>query len=148
MDLQLKNEISSDFSKIITRFEQRPDFIIQLTPITKKNSQRILKNFKTGKFFIAPSEQYEEYAESAGYFMRPADIDYAVNIAYWFYMPTRRRCDLPNLTNAADDILVKYNVIKDDNYAIIKAHDGSRVLYDKENPRTEIYITRLDLTRF
>lgn len=41
---------------------------------------------------------------------------------------------------AADDLLVLANIIKDDNSSIVKSHDGSRVLYDKQNPRTEIYI--------
>ena len=45
-----------------------------------------------------------------------------------------------NLEAAADDLLVSAGVIKDDNSNIIKSHDGTRVLYDKENPRTEIYI--------
>ena len=55
-------------------------------------------------------------------------------------MPTRRIVDLVGLLQAVDDILVHYNVIKDDNSRIVQSHDGSRVLYDKGNPRTEIYI--------
>ena len=56
-------------------------------------------------------------------------------------MPTRHQVDLTNLQAAIDDILVHYKVIKDDNYSIIVSHDGSRVFYDKEHPRTEVYIT-------
>lgn len=56
-------------------------------------------------------------------------------------MPTRRRCDLTNMLEAVDDIMVKYKLLQDDNCKIIVGHDGSRVLYDKENPRTEITIT-------
>ena len=55
-------------------------------------------------------------------------------------MPTKRKCDLTNLLEAVDDVLVKHGIVADDNYTIIESHDGSRVLYDKENPRTEIYI--------
>ena len=55
-------------------------------------------------------------------------------------MPTRRRVDLVNLLEATDDVLVHYGVLEDDNSNIIVSHDGSRVFYDKENPRTEIYI--------
>jgi Holliday junction resolvase RusA-like endonuclease len=58
-------------------------------------------------------------------------------------MPTKRRVDLTNLLEAIDDILVKYGVLEDDNYNIIDNHDGSRVYYDKENPRTEITINLL-----
>lgn len=149
MTLELYNEIKANFEQILADFMTcKPQFVIDIAPVTKKNSQRILKNHKTGKYFIAPSENYEDYEAAAGYFLRPTDIDYAVNIAYLFYMPTRRRVDLGNLINAADDVLVKYGVVKDDNSKIIKTHNGSLVLYDKERPRTEIYITRLDLTRF
>ena len=63
-----------------------------------------------------------------------------MHIKYLFYMQTRRKVDKLNLQAAADDLLVQANIIKDDNSAIVKSHDGSRVLYDKENPRTEIYI--------
>ena len=55
-------------------------------------------------------------------------------------MPTRRIVDLTNLEEAIDDILVKYGVLKDDNSRILVSHDGSRVLYDKDNPRTEVTI--------
>ena len=56
-------------------------------------------------------------------------------------MQTRRKCDIVNLLQAVCDILVKYNIILDDNYTIVSSHDGSRVYYDKDNPRTEISIT-------
>lgn len=58
-------------------------------------------------------------------------------------MPTHRRCDLTNMLEAIDDVMVKAELLKDDNYNIISAHDGSRVLYDKANPRTEVYIERI-----
>ena len=50
--------------------------------------------------------------------------------------------DLTNLHEALHDILVKYHVIADDNCKIIVSTDGSRVLYDRENPRTEVTITK------
>ena len=60
------------------------------------------------------------------------------------YMPTKRLCDLTNMLEAVDDVMVKAGLLKDDNYKIIVSHDGSRVLYDKANPRTEVYIERTD----
>jgi hypothetical protein len=36
--------------------------------------------------------------------------------------------------------LVKHKIIQDDNYTIVKSHDGSRVYHDKSNPRVEIEI--------
>ncbi len=39
--------------------------------------------------------------------------------------------------------VVKARVLLDDHCGIIVSHDGSRVLYDKETPRTEVSINRL-----
>ena len=58
-------------------------------------------------------------------------------------MPTRRRCDLANHIEAIHDILVKAKILADDNYTIIASVDGSRVLCDKANPRTEIFIEEM-----
>ena len=117
-------------------------FTVPLPPITKKNHQRILKNFKTGKPFVAPSEQYKQYESQALWFIPKGEhIDYPVNIKCLFYMPTRRRCDLTNLLESIDDIMVKAGLLEDDSYHIIVGHDGSRVLYDKDKPRTEVEIT-------
>ena len=55
-------------------------------------------------------------------------------------MPTRRRVDLCNLLEATCDLLVHHGVLEDDNSAVVVSHDGSRVLYDKEHPRTEVFI--------
>lgn len=38
-------------------------YTIPLPPVTKKNSQRILVNRKTGMPFIAPSSAYKHYEE-------------------------------------------------------------------------------------
>jgi len=118
-------------------------FIIPLPPISKKNSQQIFINSKTGKPFISPSKAYKQYEREAAYFIpKRYYVNCPVNVKCLFYMPTRRKCDLTNLLEAIDDIMVKQKFIADDNYTIIAAHDGSRVYYDKANPRTEVYITR------
>lgn len=123
--------------------------IIPLTPRTKKNSQQIRKNHVTGQRFVAPSNTFLVYQNQCFpylYQMRSnADaLPYPLNIKCLFYMPTKRRVDLVNLLEAIDDILVHYKIIVDDSAAHIGGHDGSRVLYDKENPRTEIYFSTLD----
>ena len=73
-----------------------------------------------------------------------APIDYPVNVECKYYMPTKRRVDLQNLLAATMDILVKHKVLADDNRNIVYANDGSRVLYDKQFPRTEIVITAIN----
>ena len=122
--------------------------VIPLPPVTKKNHQQIFRNSRTGQAFVTPSEQYKRYERDCiPYLWRKAyltEIDFPVNIKCLFYMPTRRRCDLTNLLEAIDDIMVKCRVIKDDCFTIVAGHDGSRVLYDKDHPRTEITITDME----
>ena len=122
-------------------------YTIKLPPVSKKNSQQILTNRKTGKPFIMPSEKYREYEKSAAWFLTPhppKPIECAVNVKCLFYMPTRRRVDKTNLEESVHDILVSAGILADDNRDIIAGTDGSRVLYDKLNPRTEITITRME----
>ena len=70
-------------------------------------------------------------------------IEEPVEVKCLFYMPTRRRVDLTNLLESIDDVLVRAGVLKDDHSGIIVSHDGSRVLYDKDNPRTEVFISEM-----
>ena len=116
-------------------------FTIPLAPISKKNSQRILQNRSTGRPFIAPSAQYKQYERDAARFIpRGVTIRWPVNVKTVFYMPTRRRVDLVNLEEAAHDVMVTCGLLADDNRDVIAGTDGSRVYYDKENPRTEVEI--------
>jgi len=128
---------------MLARFE----FVVPLPPVTKKNSQQIIKI--GGRPMIIPSKQYKQYEKDCYPFFKGLNdedfpIDYAVNIECRFYMPTRRRTDLTNLLEAIDDIMVRCGVLEDDNYHIIESHDGSRVFYDHDNPRTEIVITQIE----
>ena len=121
-------------------------YTIKLAPVSKKNSQQILTNPKTGRPFIMPSKKYKQYEREAVWFLKPMPlrpIECRVNIKCLFYMPTRRRTDLTNLLEAVDDLLVHAGIIADDHYGIVEAHDGSRCFVDKDNPRTEITITRI-----
>jgi len=120
-------------------------FTIPLVPISKKNSQQIFRNSRNGRPFIVPSKKYKEYEAAARWFLpKIPTITTAVNVKCLFYMPTHRKCDLTNMLEAVDDILVGASVLQDDNFTIVQSHDGSRVLYDKEHPRTEVYITPSD----
>ena len=115
-------------------------FTILLEPVTKKNSQRIAKCGKYHK--IIPSKAYVKYEKGAGSFLacRGMRINRACEIQGLFYMKTRRKVDLTNLLEALDDVLVKHGVLEDDHSRIVVSHDGSRVLHDARNPRTEVTI--------
>ena len=114
---------------------------IQLNPVTKKNSQQIIKI--KNRYMIIPSKQYKQYEKDVKQFMPDIEtIKYPVNVKCLYYMKTKRKVDLNNLLEATTDILVKYKILEDDNSKIVVGHDGSRVYYDKYNPRTEIIITK------
>lgn len=115
--------------------------IMPLTPATKKNSQQIIR--VKGRPMIIPSEKYRQYEKACKPFLKALHIDYPINIKALYYMPTRRIVDLNNLHECLCDVLVAHGVIEDDNSRIVESMDGSRVLYDKQNPRTEIYIERV-----
>ena len=114
-------------------------------PVTKKNHSRIITNPKTGKPMVIQSKQYVQYeADALKQLHKPAEpISTAVNAQYRYYMPNARKCDLVNLMQATNDILVKGGVIEDDNYTIVASHDGSGVLVDKDSPRVEITLTEV-----
>ena len=124
-------------------------FTIPFKPVTKKNSQVMVpRRSKAGRIYAIPipSKQYKAYEDAAGWVLNryATQIDYPVNIKAIFYMPTLlKKVDLTNLLEALDDVLVKYEVLADDNRTIVVSHDGSRVYYDKHNPRTEVTITEM-----
>ena len=121
-------------------------FTVELPPVSKKNSQQIVYNQAKGRPFIMPSKKYKDYEKAATKYIpvRVVPIGYPVNVQCLFYMPTKRKCDLTNMLEAIDDVMVRAGLLDDDNFAVIAGHDGSRVLYDKERPRTEVYITRME----
>ena len=120
-------------------------YTIPIEPRTKKNSQQIITVH--GRPIIIPSAAYKKYEKEAMAYIEPPEspIDYPVEVECHFYMGTRRRVDLNNLLECATDVLVNAGVLDDDNSNIVVSHDGSRVRYDKESPRTEIIIHEMEV---
>lgn len=118
--------------------------IIPGNPTTKKNSNEIHINPKTGQRFVSPSQRFKEYQDMALWFVPQEGIDYPINLKCVYYREDKRKVDLCNLLEATCDILVKGGTIADDNYTIVASHDGSKVLIDRKNPRVEIEITRYE----
>lgn len=120
-------------------------FTIPLNPVTKKNHSQMI--WRNGRAVIIPSKPYQQYEKDCRPFIpRPsfAPISGQINVKAVFWMQTRRKVDLVNLEQALLDILVKYGLIEDDNSKIVVSMDGSRVGYDKDNPRTEVEITEIE----
>lgn len=115
--------------------------VILGNPVTKKNSQQILNNTRTGRAFIAQSQKYKKYeADALRQLRRRSTIIEPVCVEVHFYRDSLRRVDLTNLLEAVDDILVKAGILQDDDFKTIVSHDGSRVFIDRKNPRTEVFI--------
>ena len=122
--------------------------VIPIAPVTKKNSQRIINAGRGGSWRprIMPSKKYVEYEAAALWYLPHIPlgaISGPVNVECRYYMQTRRRVDLVNLQEATLDLLVKGGVLEDDHSGVVASMDGSRVFYDKNNPRTEILITEV-----
>ena len=118
---------------------------IPVVPRSKKNSQQIIINPRTKRPMIIQSKLYVNFERECGLYLKKykSNIDYSINLKIEFYVPDKRRRDIANYIEAIQDILVKYEVIKDDNHNIITSLDGTRMYIDKENPRVEIEITKL-----
>ncbi len=133
--------------------------MIPINPKTKKNNQQIRYKKEIRRYgsrsvqkqtpFISQSDAYKQYEKDAGWFLTKINepISVPVNVRCIFYRDSEQRCDLTNLLEAIDDILVKYGILKDDNFKILAGHDGSRVFIDRDNPRTEIYIELMEFER-
>ena len=119
--------------------------IIPINPVTKKNHNQVV--MINGRPMVLPSKPYREYEKECKKYipvLREPPINYEINLKCYYYMKTKRKCDITNLLQATCDMLVKYGILEDDNYTIVASTDGTRVFYDKENPRTEIYIEKKD----
>lgn len=119
------------------------NFIVSGSPIVKKNTQKVVRNGR--RSFVVYSGQYKEWMHRAmdelALQKRPDQpIDYPVILMCKFFMQTKRVVDLSALYEGIQDTLVKMDVLKDDNFNYVAGHDGSRVLLDRENPRTEVSI--------
>ena len=115
---------------------------IPLLCIPKKNSQQIIHNGK--RTFIIQSKQYIKFERDCAYFLKKyaRHIETSINLKCTFYVPDKRKRDITNLLNAIQDILVKYDVIADDNYNIVTSLDGTRIIYEKGRQETIVEITK------
>ena len=119
-------------------------FVIEVIPRSKKNSQEIIFNRKTGKRMVIQNKRYTEFEKECKWFMPKLEkpIDYPINLSCHFYVNDARRRDIANYLEAIQDILVKYKVIEDDNYSIIASLDNCKMEIDRVKPRCEIEIKK------
>lgn len=121
-------------------------------PISKKNSLQMAVNKTTGKKFPVQSAAYKKYEKQAKLYVRPMQdpINCPVNVKCTYWVKKNKdgsipktKLDLTNLLGATCDILVKYQILEDDNCQIVAGHDGSRVIYTVGDEYTEVEITEM-----
>ncbi len=118
-------------------------FTIPVNPRSKKNSQEIIFNKRTGKRMIIQNKKYLEFEKQCETFLPKVDtISFPINLKCNFYVCDARKRDIANYIEAIQDILVKYKILKDDNYRIVSSLDDCSMQIDRENPRVEITITK------
>lgn len=117
-------------------------FVIEGTPVTKKNHQRIGRNKKTGAPFILQSRPHESWVSHAVLQLRyqwrgqPA-IAQPVNLAAVVYR-ARNTGDLLNYLAAISDALEAAGVVENDR--LIVSLNGSRMTKDDARPRVELQL--------
>ena len=98
---------------------------------------------------MLPSKQYVDFENLVvdrilSLFGNIQPIDYPINLQAKFYREKAYKSDLVNYMQALCDALVKAGFLSDDNVNIVHSIDGSRVYTDKENPRIEVTVTKVE----
>lgn len=123
-------------------------FMILLgNPVTKKNSQRIITI--GGHPRILQSKRYLEYQasclEQIRYMYRDLQpVREGSTMVCVYHRQDNRRCDLSNLLEATQDILVEAGVLPDDGHKYLRRIVAQWGEVDKANPRVEITIVTVE----
>ena len=125
--------------------EESLNFVVNVNPRSKKNSQEIVFNRKTGKRMVIQNKRYTEFEKECKQYMPKLDkpIDYPVNLSCKFYVCDARKRDIANYLEAIQDVLVKYKVLEDDNYNIVSSLNNCSMEIDRDNNRIEISIDKI-----
>ena len=131
--------------------------ILKLTiygqPYIKKNSQRTIFHRTLKRMIVVYSAKFTAWKNDSllqlgvcknGYIQKKIDkpIDYPVILKIHFYNKTKHRRDLSAMYEGIQDLLVDAGTLEDDNCKIVIGHDGTRMFYDKEHPRIELWILK------
>lgn len=112
-------------------------------PVTKKNSQQMAQNRKTGKWFPVQSPQLRAWTERAVWELRDQwrqpVLTVPVNMAAVIYRQ-RATGDLLNYLAAVSDALEAAGVVENDR--LIVGLEGCRLEKDSNRPRVEVVIRR------
>lgn len=126
--------------------------VIEGAPVSQKNQQQIVVRKKKGGGHypaVSMSKRAKEWHKRAEALLAiwkwsnsfvPLPIERPVNVRVEVFVPDLRTRDLANFLHAPVDALVRNGVLSDDDWRIVAAHDGSRMVLDRRRPRVEITI--------
>lgn len=111
----------------------------------QKNSKKVAYNKSTGKPFIMTEARVKEWQSLAKKEVSQIEpLEGAVEIEMVFYNKDARKRDLDNMMTSVLDVLKNTKIIDDDNCLVARRISGEFGGIDKENPRMECTIIRLD----
>jgi len=113
---------------------------------SKKNSRRIIHVH--GRIMVMPSIPYREWHKTALLELKNAHtLNGTCEVVHLtFYAENKRKFDLSNKAESIMDLLVDAGIIEDDNYSIVPKLILEYGGQDKENPRCEIQMLRVQET--
>ena len=125
-------------------------FRLERPPITKKTSQNIALNKKTGKRFVMANPRQVDYQKFAAQVLHlqalsqglREHITHPVWVEAVFWLDADRDTDLTNLEQMLGDCLQAAGIIATD--ALIHSWDGSRKGVSYPFPRTEIVLRQYE----
>ncbi len=115
-------------------------------PYIKENYRKTIFHNYLKKPIIVYTAQYTAWENDALKQMLGSryrlNIDYPIMLECHFFRKTKHKKNLSTMYQSIQDILVKAGTIKNDK--IIIGHDGSRIHYDKEHPRVEFRLLKVE----
>lgn len=119
------------------KFPKQKSFVLNLNQYRRRH-YRVLNNAKIIFTDIVIKQEVPKYNY-------PFD---KIHITYKYYPKTKALYDSMNIAAVVDkffmDVLVKKKIIKDDNYKIVEFPNFIPMPCDKNNPRIEAYIKKIN----
>lgn len=117
---------------------------LPVNPRSKKNSQEIVFNKRTGHRMVIQNKRYTEFEKECKKHLPKLSvpINEPINLQCNFYVCDARKRDIANYLEAIQDVLVKYGILEDDNYNIVSSLNNCSMEIDRDNPRIEITIEK------
>lgn len=113
----------------------------------QKNSKNIVYNRATGKPFIMSNANVKSWQNSAAMELLALRIKEPLKGRYemsvMFYVKDNRRRDLDNMLSSIQDVLVKAQILEDDDWKHLRIGLLDAAL-DKENPRAILTLKQID----